>query len=166
MTGDDDDFLDGFYMKQIVLDINKITENLWQGAIPPKGEILAKKGFQVVVLCADENQDAAGYPGLEVICAPGDDDERVHRMERDLKVWIPASQQVVEAVRQGKKVLVTCMAGLNRSGMVTALALRELTGWSGPAIVKHVKARRPYALCNSTFEKYIKESFPEAKKSQ
>jgi protein-tyrosine phosphatase len=162
---DDDDTLDRFYMNQIVLDINKIVENLWQGAIPPRGDTLVKKGFQVLVLCASENQNADAYPGLQVICAPGDDDERVHRMERDLKVWIPAAQQVADAVRQGKKVLVTCMAGLNRSGMVIALALRELTGWSGPAIVKHMKAQRPYALCNSTFEKYIKDSFPDPKTS-
>ncbi len=155
---DDDDFLDEFHMRQIVLDINKIAENLYQGAIPPKGEILSKKGFQVLVLCAEENQDTESYVDIQVICSPGDDTDDLDRFARDLVHWKISAARVANAVRKGKKVLVTCMAGLNRSGMVTALALHELTGWSGERIVKHIKSRRSYALCNDTFADYLKEN--------
>jgi hypothetical protein len=55
------------------------------------------------------------------------------------------------------------MAGLSRSGIVTALALQELTGWSGAKVVKHVQAHRLDALCNDTFAQYIIDSFPEKK---
>jgi phage major head subunit gpT-like protein len=48
---------------------------------------------------------------------------------------------------------------------VTALALHELTGWSGERIVKHIKSRRGYALCNDTFAKYLKENLKEVDKT-
>lgn len=158
---DDDDIMESFYLKQIVLDINKIAENLYQGAIPPKGEVLSKKGFDVVVLCAEENQDVEGYPEVQVICSPGDDTDDLDRFARDLVHWKISAARVANAIRKGKKVLVTCMAGLNRSGMVTALALHDLTGWSGEMIVKHIKSRRRWALCNDTFAQYLKENLKE-----
>jgi protein-tyrosine phosphatase len=140
---------------------NKIIDGLFQGGFPPYGDGLKNAGVDVLVLCAKENQDFEKYEGLTVICAPGDDDIRFHRMMRDLKVWRPAAENVVEHVKASKKVLVTCMAGLNRSGLVIALALRELTGWSGTKIVEHIQSCRPQALCNSTFEKFVIDSYPE-----
>ncbi len=137
------------------LDINKITDGLYQGAWPPFGDHLAKRGFDVLVLCAEENQHNELYVGLNVICAPGEDDERPHRMERYLSSWILAAQRVAQQVNAGKKVLVTCMAGLNRSGMVTAMALHLLTGWSGADCVEHVQGCRAMALCNDTFAKWL-----------
>lgn len=136
-------------------DFDPVIENLFQGAAPPYGETVAKLGFDTLVLCAKENQREDLYPGVEVVLAPGDDDAREHRMMRDLPIWQEAARIVAERVAAGKKVLVTCMAGLNRSGMVTALALHQITGWSGADIVEHVQASREMALCNETFAKYI-----------
>lgn len=137
-------------------DFDKIIDNLYQGAAPPYGDAVAKLGFHTLVLCAKENQREDLYPGVEVILAPGDDDCRVHRMERDLPTWKQAAQIVVERVAAGKKVLVTCMAGLNRSGMVSALALHSITGWPGADVVEHVQASRDMALCNDTFANYLR----------
>jgi protein-tyrosine phosphatase len=137
-------------------DLDLIIQNLYQGAAPPFGETVAKLGFDTLVLCAKENQRDDLYPGVEVVLAPGDDDCRVNRMMRDLPIWQQAAQIVVERVNAGKKVLVTCMAGLNRSGMVTALALRQLTNWTGAEIVEHIQASREMALCNDTFAEYIR----------
>lgn len=137
-------------------DFDPIIENLYQGAAPPFGEAVAKLGFDTLVLCAKELQRDDLYPGVEVVLAPGDDDQRVNRMMRDLPNWQRAAQIVVERVAAGKKVLVTCMAGLNRSGMVTALALHQITGWSGKDIVEHIQASRDMALCNDTFADYIR----------
>ena len=137
-------------------DFDPIIQNLYQGAAPPYGETVAKLGFDTLVLCANENQHKDLYPGVEVVLAPGDDDARVNRMMRDLPTWQHAAQIVAERVASGKKVLVTCVAGLNRSGMVTALALRQITGWSGEDIVEHIQASREMALCNDTFADYIR----------
>lgn len=137
-------------------DFDHIVDNLYQGAAPPFGDAVAKLGFDTLVLCAKENQREDLYPGIEVVLAPGDDDVRVERMMRDLPTWQQAAQIVAERVASGKKVLVTCMAGLNRSGMVTALALHQITGWSGKDIVEHIQASRDMALCNDTFADYIR----------
>lgn len=141
-----------------VLDINKIYEGLYQGSIPPPGTLLQEKKFDVLVLTAKDWQNAEAYPGVTVVLAPGDDDERPHRLERFLPTWKEAAKLVAEYVNQDKKVLVTCMAGQNRSGLVTALALHELTGWSGTICVQHVRSRRTGALCNATFEKWLCEN--------
>lgn len=140
---------------------NKIIDRLFQGGLPPGGDGLKAAGVDVLVLCARENQDDSFYEGLTVILAPGDDDPRPHRLARFIDGWKEAGLQVAEHVKAGRTVLVTCMQGWNRSGIVTALALRELTGWKGSKIVKHIQNCRQGALCNATFAKYIIDTFPE-----
>ena len=140
---------------------HKIIDHLFQGGYPPPGEGLKNNGVDVLVLCANGLQDASLFPGLEVILAPGDDDPRPHRLARFIERWKEAGHLVAERVKAGKNVLVTCAAGQNRSGIVTALAMRELTGLKGSAIVEHVRKARPLALNNPGFVDYIEKSFPE-----
>lgn len=142
---------------------HKILDGLYQGGMPPPGDGLAKAGIDVLVLSAREHQDFNAYEGLTVICAPGDDDARRHRLDRFIDVWRAAASQVVEHVKAGRKVLVTCMAGQNRSGLIVSLAVRELTGLSGKKVVEHVSGSRPFALNNKTFADYICESYPNDK---
>lgn len=145
--------------------VNEIYTNLWQGACPPPGGLVAAKGFHVLVLAAEEHQNADLYPGVTVILAPGDDDERPHRLQGFLPNWLRAAEEVAQRVKDGQKVLVTCMAGLNRSGFITAVALHHLTGWSGQTCVDRVKERRQYALCNRTFAQYICENVKAREKT-
>lgn len=144
---------------------HKILDHMYQGGMPPPGEGLKNAGIEVLVLAAKEHQDAEAYEGITVICAPGDDDPRRHRLDRFIDGWRAAATQVVEHVRAGRNVLVTCMAGQNRSGLIVALAVRELTGWSGEKIVDHVSRSRPFALNNQTFANYICESYPGDKET-
>jgi protein-tyrosine phosphatase len=138
---------------------HKIHNHLFQGGWPPPGNELAKAGIDVLVLCAADNQAKEVYEGVKVICAPGDDDTRPERLARFINCWTEAAAQVANYVRDGKNVLVTCVAGHNRAGLVTAMALYYLTGWSGAKCVAHVQKRRPYALNNDLFVKYIEETF-------
>ena len=140
---------------------HKISERLYQGGFPPPGPALRRAGIDVVVLCAMEWQDPSGraYPGVTVINAGGDDDVRLHRVMPYMGLWQHAARLVVGHLREGRTVLVTCMQGKNRSGMVMAHVLRELTGGDGHDIVQRIQARRPGALFNPTFVKYIEDSF-------
>jgi protein-tyrosine phosphatase len=144
------------------IDVNHIYEGLYQGAWPPFGDELAKRGFEVLVLAAGENQHAELYTGLEVICAPGDDDARPERLKRFLPAWMSAAEAVADRLADGKNVLVTCMAGLNRSGMITAMALHLHTGWSGIECVGHIQNQRPMALCNETFAMWLEKNLKES----
>lgn len=148
------------------LNCDKITDGLYQGSWPPFGDELAKRGFNVLVLCAEENQHDDMYFDLNVICAPGEDDTRPERMMKYLPTWMLAAQRTAQQVKLGKTALVTCMAGLNRSGMVTAMTLYLLTGWSGADIVEHIQAARADALCNPTFAQWLADNLVASENPQ
>lgn len=134
-----------------MLDVNHIAMGLlFQGAHPPPGRQLHDTGFHVLVLCAREHQHrAAEYPGLTVIRAPMDDGPVVPAVAR------ATAQEVARAIRGGWFVYIACHLGFNRSGLVSALALHELTGWSGKPCVRLVQLRRPGALNNEVFASYV-----------
>jgi hypothetical protein len=64
---------------------------------------------------------------------------------------------VAAAVREGRRVLVRCSGGLNRSGVVVAEALIQL-GHSPDAAVAAVRAARgPWALTNPGFVSFLSD---------
>ena len=55
----------------------------------------------------------------------------------------------------GKKVNIRCQAGLNRSGLVTALTLM-ISGLSADEAINTLRAKRSsYALCNGEYEHWL-----------
>jgi hypothetical protein len=65
------------------------------------------------------------------------------------------ASHVEDAVRHGDKVLVRCQAGLNRSSLVTGLALIKM-GWSAENAINRMReVRSPYVLCNQSFVDYL-----------
>jgi Dual specificity phosphatase, catalytic domain len=65
-----------------------------------------------------------------------------------------AADQVVAWVAEGK-TLVHCQAGLNRSGLVAALALTKMGHSAREAIDLLREKRSPVVLCNATFEAWL-----------
>ena len=57
-------------------------------------------------------------------------------------------------VRSGHRVLSHCGMGFNRSALVAGLILHKM-GLEGPAIVERLRARRPGALFNDVFARYV-----------
>ncbi|MEI9907212.1 MAG: hypothetical protein WDO06_04205 [Actinomycetota bacterium] len=56
---------------------------------------------------------------------------------------------------QGDRVLVRCQAGLNRSGLVTALILIK-SGSDPEMVIQKIRERRDsYALCNGEYEEWL-----------
>lgn len=139
-----------------LLDAHEIAPGLWQGAAPPEGSRLSELGFSAVVLCAKEHQPKARiFPGLRVIHAPNDDDFSRPPTREELRVAVNAARQVAQIVRRRDTVLVTCWMGLNRSGLVSALALHLLTGRSGFSCIQDVKKARKRALRNPGFQEAL-----------
>lgn len=61
-----------------------------------------------------------------------------------------------DALLDGRKVLVHCGAGINRSSLVTALVVRRLFGLSGADATLYIRSRRgPEALSNPWFASYL-----------
>ena len=59
--------------------------------------------------------------------------------------------------KAGKKVLIRCQAGLNRSGLIMALVLMKEGYTADEAITLIREKRSRWALCNRTFEKWLRE---------
>jgi len=135
------------------LDASHIVKNVWQGSVPPRGPEVARCGFDVLVLCAMEHQyHPREYPRVIVIRTPLDD------AILTCKEWSSANVAAVKTaalVRQGAKVLITCHAGRNRSGLVTAIVLHLLTGHRGEDIVRRIQKKRFGALTNPSFVRQL-----------
>lgn len=140
------------------LDADWIFWDLWQGSKPPRGELVKKEGFDVLVLCAVEYQPPkTDFPGVEVVYAGFQDNFWHGPTETELKTAQKAAKIVAKHIKAGKRVLVTCQAGLNRSGLVTALAMHLLTGVEGRSCQRWIQARRENALFNNGFTKVLSQ---------
>jgi hypothetical protein len=104
------------------MNADQVATNLWVGAAPADPKEVDKK-FDALVLAAEEFQDifpAHKYPGTHLILAPMKDakptsEEKVLALQAGLRVY--------ELNKAGKRVLVTCAKGVNRSALVAALAM-------------------------------------------
>jgi len=65
------------------------------------------------------------------------------------------AETVNAALLAGGKVLVHCQAGLNRSNLVTALALIKRGRTPAEAIALLREKRSPVVLCNQAFESWL-----------
>ncbi|NBT36053.1 MAG: hypothetical protein EBT03_11050 [Betaproteobacteria bacterium] len=131
------------------IDASRIHGELYQGGIPPKGPALANAGFQALVLCASENQPPDwSYPGVEVIRIPMDDIP-VRLNPKELRYLKLTAREVAHLLAQGKKVLVTCAAGLNRSGLVTAATLLASSDATPAEAISLIRLRRGAAALNN-----------------
>jgi protein-tyrosine phosphatase len=66
------------------------------------------------------------------------------------------AEVVAAAVESGRRVLVRCSGGLNRSGLVVASALVRLGHEPDAAIALVRRARGPWALTNPAFVSYLR----------
>lgn len=135
----------------------RVARGLYMGAMmagPTRDE--ARSGrFHVIVHCAREVVPVGPlHRGSVMLFSPFADTKTPLDAETLSRVK-EAARKVHLARRQGKRVLVACAMGLNRSGLVTGLALR-LAGASPEHAVSMIReARGPDALSNEAFEGLI-----------
>jgi protein-tyrosine phosphatase len=118
---------------------------LAQGSAPPADVPLP---FETVVLAAKEYQPLMPHC-FEVLRAWLDDSGPPPTPAERTQIHATA-HEVARRVRSGRRVLVTCMQGRNRSGVIAGLALAELGMPRGDA-VRLIRALRngltnPYFL--------------------
>lgn len=144
------------------------NDRLYMGAFPQPGTNVGAEGFDLLVICAVERLYLLGRPSesfttaafsCPTLHAPFDDgavdDEVVANVVRGVKA-------TTRALVDGEKVLVTCNAGKNRSGLVVAVSLLALFPKMLPNdVVALIRRRRklPYgdrALTNEDFVALIR----------
>jgi protein-tyrosine phosphatase len=128
---------------------------LWQGSAPPAGSNVGRV-VDVLVLCAREYQlTQRDFPNVRLVCASMADAEPT---QEEVRLALRTATQVAQSMAEGQTCLVTCMAGLNRSGLVSGLALR-MHGYDGEAAVRAVRAARgPMALSNEHFSRIVRQA--------
>lgn len=126
---------------------------LWQGGVMSAME---QGKHDVIVLAAEEFQPPRGSgmldPAADIIYAPNDDAELI---PAQIQTATDAAVQVADALERGQVVLVTCFAGRNRSGLISALALHTLMGMSGRHASAFVRQARENALTNPNFSRFL-----------
>jgi protein-tyrosine phosphatase len=136
-----------------------IPGKLWQSGAPsaPDWSEIRALGMQCVVDLAGELGPVAPaeFDSLLFVFWPIDDGPLP-----DLSRLEDISNLVVEQVKAGWKCLSHCAAGINRSGLVNAMVVRQLLKLSGHDAIAYIRAHREGALSNPAFVQYL-ESLPK-----
>jgi hypothetical protein len=132
---------------------------IWQGDAPAarRVPVLDSLGIKAIVLAAREHQPKLPAR-FDVIRARLKDDLslRGEMLRRTIKCADEVSDLLVGYMLRGESVLSTCWAGLNRSGLCTALTIMKLSGMPPAKVVRMVRnARGPFALSNPVFTQII-----------
>lgn len=133
----------------------RIAQGIYQGPCPQSTEHVRQSGFHVLVFCAVEIQPylpAHMLQGLQVRYVPLLDSANIPMTDEEWDAARRAGRDVAHLTSGGLRALTTCAMGLNRSGVVNALALHYRFGVSGRDAVAQVRrARGDNALGNPSF---------------
>ena len=139
---------------------NEVVPGLWQGGHDVRSQdgaacVVGDEFDLVVSLASREGYGPAdGVEHVVVRMADAGVDgalaERLDAVARD----------VATVVEDGRRVLVRCSGGLNRSGLVVALALGHLGHEPDAAMALVRDARGPWALTNPGFVSHLRGSRP------
>ena len=130
----------------------EVLPGLWQSGLPEDWSELRHR-YDAVVDLADPGPGPSADDLGEVtwIKVPLEDGEDVP----DVLVLDQLTAMVAALVRDGRRVLVHCTYGKNRSGLLMALLVRELLGCDGPTALGHVRAVRHRAVNNTVFADWV-----------
>jgi protein-tyrosine phosphatase len=143
---------------------HKVFPNIWIGSAPDSGDALQR--FDVLVLCAEEYQPTMSkFAGL--VCRLPLQDWEVPVEPSDV---VPMIERVARRAYDGSLTLVTCMAGLNRSALITAGAIlfiehrlrpRHPDAWTADDVVARIRSRHDHrALNNRAFVSFLQRYKP------
>lgn len=134
-----------------------IIPNVAQGSYPDP-PASAFKYADTLVLCAEEKQ-AKGLrapPGKRVLRVPYDDDPYTPLPVEFTPIFHAVAADLAKEVLRGRKVLITCAMGLNRSGLITALTMMHAYRVLPQDAIKLIRGRRHKdCLSNPMFVQWL-----------
>ena len=140
---------------------SEILPGLWQGGTDDNdlmgrqlGGLRPTKNEFDSVYTLYGNANGVDWGMKEIRFGFYDSDMRDFDPQNDL--WLPVAEAHADW-QAGKRVLIRCQAGLNRSGLVMALVLiRE--GYAPSDAIDLIRAQRgDAAMCNHIFERWLLE---------
>jgi Tyrosine phosphatase family len=132
-----------------------LRDRLWIAGSPVDYDWVKERGIAVVadLADADAHPDPADLDGVAYLKHPLVDGDELP----DLVLVDGLATALVDALAAGRRVLVHCTYGRNRSGLVTALVVRGLLGVDGATALALVRERRYRAVNNARFADYLRE---------
>lgn len=130
-----------------------VEDSLWIGGYKAPDHLSFKPDLWIH--CAEEIRPSK-RKAHEVIWLKLDDDDwdwRAHPEE--VKPIMEIAAKGLDAIHEGKSVVVTCHMGLNRSGMVTGLIMAGLGFSPGEILALLRSLRHEDVLCNTDFEELV-----------
>ena len=107
--------------------------------------------YDLWIQCSKEFTDSDTLPNVRRVNIPLDDD-LVSGQEKKIE---DAALRALAVIALGRRVLISCTEGRNRSGVVTARVL-QLLGYKNP--IELLREKRHYSvLTNPSFETYIRD---------
>ena len=130
----------------------EVLPGLWWSGLPDDWEVLRGQVDAVIDLADPGPGPSADDLGeITYVKAPLEDGETLP----EPVLLDHLTGLVVDLVRQGRRVLVHCTFGKNRSGLVMALVVREVLGCDGPTALAKVRAVRDNAVNNDAFSEWV-----------
>ncbi len=115
-----------------------------------------------LVLCAHEYQpgdEDLEFNGVEVLRMSLSDKDEPQNPE-DVASMLAMSKRVANQLKDGKRVVVTCAMGLNRSCLIAGMAMRMLGVPADTTIGNLRAARGEKGLCNAAYERIVRGTVP------
>lgn len=143
------------------IDANRVAGKLWQGSRYTESVCTYDLVDHVVLTASEHQMRDANYMSLTRL--PLFDEPRV-LTHSEVKYVFRAASRVRTRLNQGESVLVTCVSGLNRSGLLCAMVLMMPAtddsptpgGMLAPRAIRAVRsARGPRALSNPYFVQFL-----------
>jgi len=95
-------------------------------------------------------------PGKHIIRLGFDDDSYRPIPKEAGEIFHAHAKQLGAAALSGRKLMITCHMGLNRSGLITALTLMHAYRMRPSEAIKLIRGRRDKdCLCNPMFEQWL-----------
>lgn len=146
----------------MALDYNWIVPQIAQGSFPSSMSE-AFKHVDSIVFCAEEKQPPRMRlpPGKLALRLPFDDDIYRPIPPEASAIFHQMANRLAREVKHGRRILITCAMGLNRSGLITALTLMHAYGMPARDAIRLIRARRHRdALMNPMFEQWLLRQSP------
>lgn len=150
--------------------MNEILPGLWQGGTHDNDVIgnpvyasvpqITDKKFDTVITMYQYANPAGWFVKELRYCIYDSTMDTV-----DLDELFATARMAYNDWTKGKRVLIRCQAGWNRSGLIMALVLM-LDGYSAEEAIALIRKKRsPHALCNPDFVDFLMELDPKSIRS-
>lgn len=141
------------------MDVTHLAGNLWIGSAPRDARDYRE--FDRIYFVAEEIPPGPAFAPEQARYYGFDDRDLDQETLTTARI---AADSVTRDLIQGRRVLVTCAMGRNRSALVSALAMHMMTGMPGAEIAAFIAGKRTDqlgtpALSNDAFRAYL-EALP------